>query len=151
MFHTWGRWHRDLSSEQGMSSLYISFANWIKTVNNMIMALWLIYTHTPLLLPVITFHPVAIHNISTLQQPGRSRAQKSPTKGSLFLLHSNIFKHNPPVKSSQVGWQLYPADFPSAPAWEQLGLVQPAFNSPVGKAVVIRGGMNDHGAKPAGG
>lgn len=42
-------------------------------------------------------------------------------------------------------------DFPSAPAWEQLSLVLPAFNLPIGNAVVIRGEMNDHGAKPAGG
>lgn len=40
-----GGWHRDLSSEQDMSSLYISFLNWIKTLNNIITSLWLIHTH----------------------------------------------------------------------------------------------------------
>lgn len=149
MFHTWGGGTETWAVSRACLHSFLCKQLWIKTLTNIIMVVWLTYTQNPdVLLPVIIFCLVTTHNISTLQQPEYSRARKSPTKRSLFLLHSNTFKHKPPVKSFQVGWQLYPADFPSLLAGEQLSLVQPAFSLPVGKAMVIRGEMNNHGAKP---
>lgn len=87
-------WHRDLSSRQGVSSLYISFVNWSKPLNNVIMAVWL--THTPIPAVLLLEIILAGHNSQHFHFAIARALKSTKLSHKLFLLRSNTFKHTPP-------------------------------------------------------